>query len=1213
MGSFTIFDESWLSDSLGVKTDSYAEQSWTETDIQDEYDFMIGYHKLTKENACEQIELAREKHANFALRNLKRLPGSYGSMDSSKTWFCYWAMHTLRLLDREVSDETANNVMDFIECCQDKKGGFAGAPGQLPHLAPTYGACMALIEIGTERAYKIINRGTLFEFIKRMSVGDGSFHMHEGGEIDIRAVYCAISVASMCNLNLSSLFKGTAVWVRDCQTFEGGFGALPDVEAHGGYTYCAVATLGFLNRFDMINMTRLNSWLYSKQYRYEGAFCGRTNKLVDACYSFWQGASYPILEMFSKNENKPFLAPKLNHIGLQAYTLFISQDPFGGLKDKPKKSPDLYHTCYSLSGLSIAQHAGKPDEIIGKEKNLLVEIEPLYNMTKKPSTVVKSKGKKKQVSKHVLIIQHPANTKWYDNTYNDKATCEEDLLKGEELAAIESEAETIWQKDIDLYHHNKDSGMSSVAWMETVLSKGTFNDKVSAMQLNIRKSPVHSMNHLKSLVAICEKKKLRNLFSSVKLLKDMFMVDLLPTTRKLIPFSKRPLAKLVEGNEDYEKKLVMWKFESDLKDIYYKFLKALDGCSGVTVENVSTQSSNLLMDLLAERPERESEILSLIVNQLGNPNRQSASHIIALLKKLLQKHPDMKGIVVKEIEALLFRRNIPIRTQQYAAGFLTQIELSVMDKDLAKSILTIFFSLIKTLISQKNVECKIMELLIVGVYRILPFIKEKIEEMGTELESLYKLVSLSKYPIAMKTLRLIYSTSVVSGSVSDQFYASFYRFLLREPNQKLQKDLFYLLFTVVKGDSNFERQRAFIKRLLQMALTGMPDFVAEALFTIGKLAEINKNLVMRKKAADSNIAVAKDGTIIVKDEIEVEEDEIYYDYDVDADGKVVKIEAKVDHSSLNKGGWNMKCEATADKNQSKSYNGHGFNPLFANAHKACDLELFYLTSHYHPVVADFAVKLLEGKKLTFEGNFKEDLSIIRFLDRFAFQKGKNRAIARMDRQKKTIKNLAVNSEEYIKTEEQDIPLEERYLHRYACLKLGGATKKDDDDNDSINSDEFNDVLNKYTGQLDKFDMNDDVDDDEFADFDKEFIVKEKSGKKRKRSDEAEQDLSKVLEGLDSDGEEGDDSEEEVGFENQGSDSDDGADSDEEMDVDDSDDDNPFLGEAPLSKAPRSSKDLFADARQNVDVLDDIMEDLDNKKAKGPTRKISYKKRLGKKK
>lgn len=36
-------------------------------------------------------------------------------------------------------------------------------------------------------------------------------------------------------------------------------------------------------------------WCASRQMRFEGGFQGRTNKLVDGCYSFWQGGVFPII------------------------------------------------------------------------------------------------------------------------------------------------------------------------------------------------------------------------------------------------------------------------------------------------------------------------------------------------------------------------------------------------------------------------------------------------------------------------------------------------------------------------------------------------------------------------------------------------------------------------------------------------------------------------------------------------------------------------------------------------------------------------------------------------------------------------------------------------------------------------------------------------------------------------------------------------------
>ena len=49
-------------------------------------------------------------------------------------------------------------------------------------------------------------------------------------------------------------------------------------------------------------------------------------------------------------------SPPLFDVGmLERYILLCAQDIKGGLRDKPSKSRDFYHSCYNLSGLSIAQ------------------------------------------------------------------------------------------------------------------------------------------------------------------------------------------------------------------------------------------------------------------------------------------------------------------------------------------------------------------------------------------------------------------------------------------------------------------------------------------------------------------------------------------------------------------------------------------------------------------------------------------------------------------------------------------------------------------------------------------------------------------------------------------------------------------------------------------------------------------------------------------
>ena len=46
---------------------------------------------------------------------------------------------------------------------------------------------------------------------------------------------------------------------------------------------------------DALDLKKLTRWLAHRQGAVEGGFAGRTNKLVDGCYSFWQGGAFPVL------------------------------------------------------------------------------------------------------------------------------------------------------------------------------------------------------------------------------------------------------------------------------------------------------------------------------------------------------------------------------------------------------------------------------------------------------------------------------------------------------------------------------------------------------------------------------------------------------------------------------------------------------------------------------------------------------------------------------------------------------------------------------------------------------------------------------------------------------------------------------------------------------------------------------------------------------
>nr|CAH7760194.1 unnamed protein product [Callosobruchus chinensis] len=264
--------------------------------------------------------------------------------------------------------------------CQSPDGGFGGGPGQYAHLASTYAAVLALVVLGTEEALDAINRQKLADFLWSVRQPDGSFAMHVGGEIDIRGAYCAMTVASITGILTPELCKGTAEWIVSCQTYEGGFAGSPGMEAHGGYAFCGMSALVILQKGHLIDQQAFLRWLVQRQMKLEGGFQGRTNKLVDGCYSFWQGGTFPLIySMLDKAGNTP-----KHHLfderALQEYLLICCQNPSGGLIDKPGKHRDVFHTCYTLSGLSVAQRFLHQKRVLGSYRNELIDTHPLYNV-----------------------------------------------------------------------------------------------------------------------------------------------------------------------------------------------------------------------------------------------------------------------------------------------------------------------------------------------------------------------------------------------------------------------------------------------------------------------------------------------------------------------------------------------------------------------------------------------------------------------------------------------------------------------------------------------------------------------------------------------------------------------------------------------------------------------------------------------------------------
>ncbi|KAF3307868.1 CAAX farnesyltransferase (FTase) subunit beta [Orbilia oligospora] len=337
--------------------------------------------------------LDKATHVEFLLSPLDEgLSGGFVGLDASRPWLLYWCTNALSLLGENVGFYN-DRAITSLKPLQHPSGGFGGGNGQAPHVAAAYASILTLAITSyhaskglpdNERlavyanSFAWIDRQKLLQWLRKIKLPNGGFKVNEGGEEDVRAGYCALVVLALLGYNQEELqgdpslgelplLDGVAEYFKSCQTWEGGIGAKPNAEAHGGYAFCVLAALCLLGDPEEalsknLDLDRLVSWLSARQYAPEGGFSGRTNKLVDGCYSTWVGGCWSLVEAAvnaiesGKTAVKTNIGDLWSRKALIRYILTCCQGPHGGLRDKPGIRPDYYHSNYVLLGLSAAQH-----------------------------------------------------------------------------------------------------------------------------------------------------------------------------------------------------------------------------------------------------------------------------------------------------------------------------------------------------------------------------------------------------------------------------------------------------------------------------------------------------------------------------------------------------------------------------------------------------------------------------------------------------------------------------------------------------------------------------------------------------------------------------------------------------------------------------------------------------------------------------------------
>ena len=188
---------------------------------------------------------------------------------------------------------------------------------------------------------------------------------------DMRGIYCLCvcllltgQLEAVSDIHRSCLID----YIYRSQAILGGFGARPHSEAHGGYTFCAIATLQIL-KASVPNSGRLSVWLSKRLAEMNG----RLGKPRDSCYLWWIGAS-----LINLGKGEVVLVENKSQI-----ELFLRNNCFvpdsGGISKYPsipwddksvhgKQDADLFHTFLGIASLALM--AGLIDPITVLPKSL---------------------------------------------------------------------------------------------------------------------------------------------------------------------------------------------------------------------------------------------------------------------------------------------------------------------------------------------------------------------------------------------------------------------------------------------------------------------------------------------------------------------------------------------------------------------------------------------------------------------------------------------------------------------------------------------------------------------------------------------------------------------------------------------------------------------------------------------------------------------------
>mmetsp|Transcript_23144 Transcript_23144/g.54726 ORF Transcript_23144/g.54726 Transcript_23144/m.54726 type:complete len:1005 (-) Transcript_23144:186-3200(-) len=709
----------------------------------------------------------------------------------------------------------------------------------------------------------------------------------------------------------------------------------------------------------------------------------------------------------------------------------------------------------------------------------------------------RSKGEDKAVSaksplnfpkfNQPLIQWSGDESTWYD--YGKDIPGRNDILSSTSSTSSElirhyrSMADSIFANELRLFRESQNkNSKSDEQWVENTMRKGTLKDRIAAMSVTLSTDPLHKFYALDGLMSLvgCSSASVdggrtnsRVAQLTAEALEDLFINSLLPPDRKLLTLAQRPLCQYESGNKTIDSSttngkkkkasngskslspriLLLWRFEEMIKEKYDLYLhqymaKTLQ--DGAELQKIATLRS--AGNLLTSIPEGEVQLLNMMVNKLGDPEKKTAAAAGHQLRLVLREHSNMQNVIAREVQQLAHRPHLAPKALYNCIVFLNQLQLKRVDPissvddngknhsfeaySLPASLIKTYFRLFEVAVQQNkkkssskgedggSMKSRLLSALLTGVNRAHPYLPEEDQDMEEHVDALYRIVHTSPPAACTQALMLLFHLAVGSRveeeeegnqrmdnedvgerlRQKDRFYRALYATLSKSSIISSGKHLtmyFNVLYKAMKYDTNVKRVHSFAKRLLIATIHTPAPLIAASVYLLQEISA--KHVELRESWED--IPDPESSSWLVLDDQKREP------------------KASIVHFK------ELDCNRQ-EKKDSFSDGSQGNPPCW---------EMSLLAHHFHPSVSKFVNDIGE---IEYGGDPLQDFGLAPFLDKFAYRNPKSREKLEQQRQlfsgsgagsRKAGKiemklGLPVNDPSFLK--ETDVNEQDEFFHQF---------------------------------------------------------------------------------------------------------------------------------------------------------------------------------------